>query len=395
MIVMKIHIKKISIYNFILTIGVVQLMYLMLVFLNNAYGENLKSTQIVQLGLVFTGFLCILFLRKMDKFMSVSFLLSLSMFFSSVRFADGVYGTLDLFVKTFLWFFVAVLGYQCSEKKCDKIIRQLAFVTLIIMIIIFFNHAFMNFQVEQKNYVQTSIYYIICMLPFVFMIENEKLRLLLMGIVSLFTIISFKRSAIVVLVITLFILSGLNIKKFNYKVLLKYLFLIVCTMFIILVVYSKINNWELADFMDIFNVWDNRFNESNSRESIYVYTLGKQFESSGAEWLFGHGYNAVMKDSIYGLSSHCDYIEVLYNYGIIAECLYFYLIFIMLKRNIKLIKTDFKYSNGYLCAILIFIIASIPSHMLTYSTYFLLLSFFWGYFDSQANRYERERIRIK
>ena len=115
--------------------------------------------------------------------------------------------------------------------------------------------------------------------------------------------------------------------------------------------------------------------------------LQRQFDSSILEWMFGHGYNSVMDTVLWGLSSHCDYLEILYNYGIVAEILFIYFILILIKKAVRLVRVNSIYGNGYISSVVIFLVASLPSHMLTYSTYFLSICFFWGYMESVSENY--------
>ena len=148
--------------------------------------------------------------------------------------------------------------------------------------------------------------------------------------------------------------------------------------------------------MDILRIWMLRLGSGNSsRESLFMSTVELQFRSGVFGWLFGHGYNAVMIDSGLGLSSHCDYLEILYDFGVFSEILFISILW-QIWKQLRTLKKYNKYQrDGCLAALVIFAVASIPSHMLTYSTYFLVLAFFFGYSQGQLQMYqlpERESI---
>lgn len=385
--------KKKSITDILAFIGTVFVVGLMIIYLNNAYQLNLYSTQWLQLGILIIGICLLIFYHKLNKFMVIVFLFSLSMLIPSVFYSLDEYGIMNLVSKTFLWFFVIIIGYGYGKSKEINGKVYLIWGMLLILICIYCSNTFLDFSISNKNYVQTSIYYLICMLPFIYIFPQKKIKLFFLILICLLTFISFKRSAIVVLLITLLINICINVKKINIKQIFKYLILIILIFSIIFSIYMKMKNWNINDLMDIFNIWNNRLGESGARESIYSYVLQMQFDSSILEWIFGHGYNAVKDTGFYGLSSHCDYLEILFNYGIISEILFLYFIITLIKRTIRLVKQNSIFGNGYASSVIIFTIASLPSHMLTYSTYFLIICFFWGYMESiNENCKERKKM---
>lgn len=380
--------KKKTVKEIFAFIGTLLVMGLMIVYLNNAYQINLYSTQWMQMGILLIGVCLLIFNHKLNKLILVAFLLSLSMLIPAVFYSVEKYGFMGLVSKTFLWFFVIIIGYEYGKSKKTTYNRYLILGVLLILVYIYCSNTFLDFSITNKNYVQTSIYYLICMMPFIFILSHRKISLFFLGLISVLTLISFKRSAILVLIMTLLIVLCINIKKINIKQLLKYFILIIIIFGVVFAVYVKIKNWDISDLLDIFNVWSNRFKESGSRVSIYSYVLQRQFDSSILEWMFGHGYNSVMDTVLFGLSSHCDYIEILYNYGIVAEILFIYFILILIKKAIRLVRVNSIYGNGYISSVVIFLAASLPSHMLTYSTYFLSICFFWGYMESVSEIYK-------
>lgn len=394
--------KRKSVSEILSLIGVLFVMGLMIVYLNNTYQIELHSTQWLQLGILLIGVCLIFVYHKLNKLMLIALLLSISMLIPAVFYSSEKYGFIGLFSKTFLWFFVMIIGYGYGRNKRTDDSLYLIWGVLLILLYIYCSNTFVDFSIANKDYVQTSIYYLICMIPFILILPQRKLSLFFLSLTGLLTLVSFKRSAIVVLIVTLLFNFYINIKKINIKHLLKYLILIITIFSIVFIIYVKIRNWNINDMLDIFNIWNNRLGESGSRESIYSYVLQKQFDSSVLEWMFGHGYNAVMDTVLFGLSSHCDYLEILYNYGIVAEILFIYFIIILIKKTIKLVTHNSIYSNGYISSAIIFTVASLPSHMLTYSTYFLIVCFFWGYIEAvgencegrKVNYYENRNINI-
>lgn len=220
----------------------------------------------------------------------------------------------------------------------------------------------------------TNVYYILCFLPFIIDIEHKWIRRMLTVLIFLCVLLSFKRSAIVVSAVvafTMILLFFKNKKGKKVALLLVGVFISVMIFFPIIL--------ELNNTHSLYLMWIDRFSDSNTRGSILLDVWNMQINSSIFEWVFGHGYNAVMNDIGYGLSAHNDYAEILYDYGLIAFALFIVFIFSMIRYCIRLKKYNCKYYSGLLISLEIFIISSIPSHMYTYSTYFITLSLYWGY----------------
>ena len=121
-----------------------------------------------------------------------------------------------------------------------------------------------------------------------------------------------------------------------------------------------------------------RDDEGSGRGEIYMYTWNMIQSSDFVSLLFGHGYNAVSRDSIFELSAHTDLLEVLYDYGIVGFVLYILLVvrLVVFSNKIKLYLPQ--YFGAYVSSIALFIVISLFSHLIIFPTYFLFLCAFWG-----------------
>ena len=86
----------------------------------------------------------------------------------------------------------------------------------------------------------------------------------------------------------------------------------------------------------------------------------------------------VRRDSPLELSAHNDFLEVLYDYGLIIFILYLALWYYVIKRLVYHIRINSIYSLPYFCSFAIFLLLSMVSHLILYASYFNYLVMFWG-----------------
>ena len=370
----RLNIKNTFGYTFIITC-----LYLMFCYFQNTVSDTQRSTVIVQLLLTIIC-LFVLFLfgnRKLHIIRAIVIGIPLSISITVRCFFD-FNSSVPVFIilgREFLWILVVIVMYVfTTETKKKRILLLISSSCIIIIICFLLSLEGYGEWLSNKDYTMTNVYYILCFLPFIIDIDSRWIIRILTGLVFLCVALSFKRSAMVVSAIVVFTMVLLFFK--NKKSRKTALILVAFFLFAIVTIPLFL---EQASSQSIYSMWLERFSDSNTRGAILLDVWNMQTESSLFEWIFGHGYNAVMKDIGYGLSAHNDYLEILYDYGLIAFVLFIAFIVSMLKYCNRLRKTDSKYYKGMIISLEIFIFASIPSHMYTYSTYFIILSLYWGY----------------
>ena len=375
---------KINLSKTINFLGTVLLFLLMTVYMYNTQERSVISTQLLQAVLLVVCILaCFQLGSKIRLIIAWVFLLCVSIFIS-VIFNDSSEFWLVLLSKSFLWGGVFILGYVSCNMK--KVIAWLSVLFSIIFISIYIGSLFSDYSIANKDYVLTSAYYLLCCAPFLFIVENKWISRVGLILIILFIFLSFKRSTLIVALSCCVVLLVSNIRQSKStglrtdKIILSRVFALAVCCIAAAGIYMIFVDKPIINTEGILAIWAERFSGgTSSRTNIYKEVLLLQENSSLKEWLFGHGYNAVMNYTSSGLSSHNDYLEILFNYGLIAEVLFLAFIFALLRKMKDIQRCNKRVYYGYLCAVTIFIIASIPSHMLTYSTYFLMLAYFLGF----------------
>ena len=116
----------------------------------------------------------------------------------------------------------------------------------------------------------------------------------------------------------------------------------------------------------------------SGRDAIYKGVIDLQLKSSVFDWVFGHGQGAVASKSPDELTAHDDFLEVLYDYGIIGLLLYVGIYIQLVRQLMRMLSNTSDLAAPFAASIMMFIVISLFSHLLIYLTYFYLLCLFWG-----------------
>ena len=230
------------------------------------------------------------------------------------------------------------------------------------------------------------IFFPLLALPWIMLIKNNIIRNILISVLFLLVLLSLKRSSLLIIVIALipYIFSYLNKRN---KILG-----IVTMAFLLLLLggsFYKINQKLDNTIIERFNSIEE--DSGSGRLLIYKRVIDLQKSSSSYEWLFGHGHYGVKKDSISQLSAHNDFLEILYDYGIIIFILHIFLCINVTKRLIRLRKEKSPLYYSYFSGFAIFLVMSMVSHLILYATYFIFLAIYWGAIEGIKYK---QKIRI-
>lgn len=352
--------------------------YLMFCYFHNTVSKQLRSTVIVQFILSILCILVILiYYRKntVNSTMATGILISFAIAMICLDDSRSNIPLINLWGKAFVWILVFIAMRMFASERIKKVIMAFTVIACLLLISMFI----MSLRdygkwVSNRDYTMTNVYYILCFMPFAVEIENKWVKRILVFLIFLCVFLSFKRSAIVVsgvialVMILMFFKEG---RKKNFALLLAFVF--IAAMIILPILLERMHSQELL------TMWFKRFNDSNTRSSIAADVWRMQWNSSFAQWLFGHGYNAVARDIGYGLSAHNDFLEILYDYGLLTFILFVALILRLIQYCCRLMRYGVPHAGGMIISVVLLVVTSVPSHMFTYSTYFIIIALYWGY----------------
>ena len=208
------------------------------------------------------------------------------------------------------------------------------------------------------------------------LVLNVRWQFVVFALFTIFIFLSTKRGPLVSFIlgyIAIFLIEG----KISFKSFFKY-GLIVLLFYIVI-------NYVSADFV---NEWLERVNTdetddiSNGRDMIWGMILLDFYNSDFVQQLFGHGHEAshyvTGRNFFNAIGSHNDFIEVLYNMGVIGLIVFLSMIFMWCKCLYIGIKTKYQYTFIFAYLIVCFVLGSyVSSNMTRYATTFFGAFFYY------------------
>lgn len=200
-------------------------------------------------------------------------------------------------------------------------------------------------EIYEGNFTNNSSYTIALLLPFFFLIKRRLLHWLLVIPAFLLVLVAQKRGAI--LCTSIFLLSYLYISLRRSKTIIRFISLLVAILLIYLVYNGS-------------TFFFHRFVEGNTsgRNEMYSFYLSNWMDGSFLRLLFGNGFYATMDLSFYGshLYAHSDFVEVIYDFGLLGLCIYCSIIISNLRFGFRQRKRSGEASFFILSTMLIFIL---------------------------------------
>jgi|SRR5690606_25293493 O-antigen ligase len=229
------------------------------------------------------------------------------------------------------------------------------------------------------------IYYILLLVPWLFLVRNQWTVNVILFVIIVMTINSAKRGAMLavmtsaVFYVYFYYFKGITRNKnFLLTYILGLVFVVTGYM-----VFDYYNEKSDGYIVNRFENMDE--DQGSGRLEIYSEVWQKITTAPIEYFVMGHGHNEVINNTSMGLSSHNDYLESFYDYGVVGLLLLVSLLVILIRRTFKLFKLDSDYKVAYLSATIIFLFMTSISHIILYPTYIIYLAAFLGYSEAEVS----------
>ena len=271
-----------------------------------------------------------------------------------------------------------LLGDSLCVYKREDTIKLYLPICFIFLAIYFFLSFDVTLMLDKEHAAINASYVIIYLLPFILLSEKRFIRILGIIITALISVASLKRGGMISLSVGLLFYLIVYFKvKTGKSISLKGIFFLALAGLAIFYLITYLN--ESMEGL-VFNRFTSIEQDGGSgREDIYKEVQGMISNSSFGGLLFGHGWNGVMRDSASKLSAHNDFLEIIYDFGVIAFVLYIIFVFKLLAHLFKLIKHNHPEAPALSASIGIFLANSMFSHIYIYAWYIIIFTFFWGF----------------
>lgn len=330
-------------------------------------------------------FVPIAFLLVLREYKHITITKPLSSFtwlclFSTIvtAFFRGVNST-SLFASIWIPYLMYCFG-QIYGKKCEyeKLFSYL-FIGLFAVVLFFYLTSSSVIYSTIDAHLNIVYVPLLCML-LLFFSKNKYINMSAYLIMAGVLLGSGKRAGIVALAAAFFLHYIYSMQEGTGK---KQLISLAFVFFAITFIFQE----QILGFIDNNRTLNRFSNDSSSdissgRIEIYEKTLSMYFHSSFFQTLVGHGFGAVAIKSPLQMSAHNDFLEVLYDYGIVGFILY-------LSFHVRIVKELLmayrkKIDDRYILLFIYvcFFTLSMVSQMYNYP-YFYILTLAIGYFEGK------------
>jgi len=347
---------------------------------SDIFGYNFGSWTNISLFLLESSmFFCIL-MNINKKISGFIILWTLWILFNDIFISSGLL-YIDL-RETMLWPLCFTFAYYVcyNNNKSFEFLKNLMVIIMLISSLLFYiismgRNALVITNISGLLVGVNYIYFPLLTLPWILLVKKEKIKNLLLLLLLFLSILSAKRSVvIIVVVVSVFYL--LKSFKFNSRVKLLSSVLLLSILFCGIYFIIKKQNSHLEYIEHRFeNIGESG---GSGRTKIWSEVMYMISSSSFAEQIVGHGHNSVIKNRKGHKSAHNDFLEVLYDFGLIGFIMYIIFIVFLIKLYLKLKKRKSILSFSFFSSLVIFFVMSMVSALIIYPTFFIFLVLFWG-----------------
>lgn len=229
------------------------------------------------------------------------------------------------------------------------------------------------------------VYYLLMFLPLTAMIKSNLLRKILYLLQGFVVLVSNKRTALMAFVCYCLYSEWMNNKgitgrKKAYKGIAYVLIVII--LYITFPIICQKLNITVFNELEVAHIAEDG---GSNRLFIYGQLWSAQKKSDLLHWGIGSGYNSVLlsricTDGVLGgnVSAHNDFLEVLYDYGIVGLVSYVSFFVCIIGKAIKMLKDKYKYIVPFMASILMVLTISLTSHLVIYLNYYAVIFAFWA-----------------
>jgi len=257
----------------------------------------------------------------------------------------------------------------------DLIIQRFAVLSFVAVLLFYVTARFAFNEITQIGSIGSS-YFLMCFVPWVFIVKDLKLRYILIALVAITILISSKRTSILGLALFIFVYvfsarRGRNIFAHFFVMC----FFVVAVGSLFYYVDDKLLGGHITERFSNFE------SGAEARDEIRLATLIQFNNSSTVEKIIGHGYNTVINNNPFGLSAHNDYVETLYDHGLVFSVLQIFIIVRLLLLSYKLYESNNFLFPSTFASVALYVMMAYTTHLILYPYYFCILTGFWGFVE--------------
>ena len=132
---------------------------------------------------------------------------------------------------------------------------------------------------------------------------------------------------------------------------------------------------------------------NEGRKDVWPVVISMIRYSDIIALIFGHGFDTVIENSPLALSAHCDFLEVIYDYGVSGLLLYLTFYKRLWNGFIKMYRQGSELAAPMSFTFVTAFVVSLFSHLIIFPTYFLGFCLYWGLAMGSVDSEEANSLR--
>ena len=291
-----------------------------------------------------------------------------------------VYAIIDIVYWLVIFSLFYLMQYQYEVPGfIYKISAILFFITLFAVIWTVWSNQGQG-DYEQRDVLLNSIYYVIFLLPMVFLIDNKKFHITVLIFAFLAALISNKRTALLVMVLVIVIWIFLQLKSISLSQKLLYIVLLSFLGVLVYFAFAKLSSVFNISVFDRMEAFLDGSDQGSGRFEIWADTFKQIGEDDWLSNLVGRGRRSVSMLSKYSelSESHNDALQYLFDYGFVGFVMYVGILISLVSYSVRMKKNHYKWFAPYVMSLVIFFVCSTVSMVMVYPYWFLSIAMFWG-----------------
>lgn len=371
-----------------------------------SFGNSLRYKLMLCLGLVLYLYCAtVAFRRSTPVIIKVAYVVCVINAFSILSSADNIYNYIYMLMEAVLWMLVMIAVYglvaKCSKpQEMGSNIYYCIGIIFLICGLLCFRPSLMSSYREWVSMLY-KLYYPLCLLPLVLITKKrfylfngyvKYSKVFVILIVGVLILLSSKRGGFIALVCGIAIYYSIIIsitpqrsKRLTY---IRNVTMIFALALIVLIVLEQSGEFEIFNRLSSIG-WNAE--GTSGRTEIWKELLSVYDNGTIIQKLFGFGHNATYNYTTISVAGHNDYINNLFNYGLISVSLQIFIILGLIFRCFRMVKMKNTMAPAFGCSLAIFFVLSMVSICISTSEISLYLGYIWGLVLGNSNK-EQEQL---
>ncbi|PIC56155.1 hypothetical protein CSV80_15940 [Sporosarcina sp. P12(2017)] len=275
------------------------------------------------------------------------------------------------------WWLVTYLFFRTFLSNNGEAYREIRSFIQVMVVIYFVASIYASFKISSTYEVIATVnlvYYMIIFLPFILLI-NSKYKKINSILIILIVMISMKRGALIVfplMMIAYYSLEGV-LKRYGLSYFLKMAGLLIA----FLISFKLIDRFTDGYLLSRFS--KESLADGSGRNEIFATAINNISNRSLIDFLIGKGSGSSITSL--GTGAHNEWLEFMFNFGLVGTILYTVLCFSILIKGIKLFMRGSSNASSYnIMLIYITVVGMFGGIYFVHSTFYVFA--FYGIVDS-------------